>query len=334
MLSENKGEKYEKFIHPTRGGGALGLNTREDALLGSQNCGALGSKGSKDADLGLENFGWASKTRHSETPQAGSESVNAHDLKPKLNAKDTLCIGALLHRQQIFDWKHHALVLISYVKNLRNRRFLLVPLRGFTLAEVLITLGIIGVVAALTIPTLISNNNKRIVETHLQEASSTLQQAYKMSLVDYGLNHEREGFTPNDADAALEMFNKYYVPYIKFNQVKKSANGVFGYLPNGSVLYFRKNGNLTDWGNTYCILCIKEKDCLEIDEETINTGVLSNGKGTFVFYTSGNVPTYAAKHKTRDQLLADCGSGAAGESCTWLIFDNGWKIPDDYPIKF
>ena len=31
--------------------------------------------------------------------------------------------------------------------------------RGFTLAEVLITLGIIGVVAAMTIPTLIQNTN-------------------------------------------------------------------------------------------------------------------------------------------------------------------------------
>lgn len=30
---------------------------------------------------------------------------------------------------------------------------------GFTLAEVLITLGIIGVVAAMTIPTLIANTN-------------------------------------------------------------------------------------------------------------------------------------------------------------------------------
>ena len=33
---------------------------------------------------------------------------------------------------------------------------------GFTLAEVLITLGIIGVVAAMTIPTLISNYKKQI----------------------------------------------------------------------------------------------------------------------------------------------------------------------------
>ena len=55
--------------------GALGLNTSEDADLGSQNCGALGSNLSKDADFALENFNGASKTRHSETPKAGSESV-------------------------------------------------------------------------------------------------------------------------------------------------------------------------------------------------------------------------------------------------------------------
>ena len=33
--------------------------------------------------------------------------------------------------------------------------------KGFTLAEVLITLGIIGVVAALTIPGLIANHRKK-----------------------------------------------------------------------------------------------------------------------------------------------------------------------------
>ena len=34
--------------------------------------------------------------------------------------------------------------------------------KGFTLAEVLITLGIIGVVAAMTLPTLIKNYQKQV----------------------------------------------------------------------------------------------------------------------------------------------------------------------------
>ncbi|MBR1753289.1 type II secretion system protein, partial [bacterium] len=118
-------------------------------------------------------------TRHSETPKAGSESVNDRHLKSALNAKDTLCIGALLHRQQIFDWKHHALVLISYVKNLRNRRSLLLPLRGFTLAETLLTLGIIGVVAALVIPQLKQTiDNRELVSKYLK-TNNVISNAYK-----------------------------------------------------------------------------------------------------------------------------------------------------------
>ena len=38
---------------------------------------------------------------------------------------------------------------------------------GFTLAEVLITLGIIGVVAAMTIPTIMQKITKRKLETQI-----------------------------------------------------------------------------------------------------------------------------------------------------------------------
>ena len=50
---------------------------------------------------------------------------------------------------------------------------------AFTLSEVLITLGIIGVVSAMTIPTLISKYQKHIVEANLQESYSIIQQVMK-----------------------------------------------------------------------------------------------------------------------------------------------------------
>ncbi len=53
---------------------------------------------------------------------------------------------------------------------------------GFTLAEVLITLGIIGVVAAMTIPTLISNTNGAQFKTAYKKALSTLNQAVLMNI--------------------------------------------------------------------------------------------------------------------------------------------------------
>ncbi|MBR1753527.1 type II secretion system protein, partial [bacterium] len=63
---------------------------------------------------------------------------------------------------------------------------------AFTLAEVLITLGIIGVVAALAIPTLISNNNKRIVETRLAKFYSNMNQAVELSEVENGSKEKWE----------------------------------------------------------------------------------------------------------------------------------------------
>ena len=53
---------------------------------------------------------------------------------------------------------------------------------GFTLAEVLITLGIIGVVAAMTIPTLISNTNGAQFKTAYKKALSTLNQGVLMNV--------------------------------------------------------------------------------------------------------------------------------------------------------
>lgn len=49
--------------------------------------------------------------------------------------------------------------------------------KGFTLAEVLITLGIIGVVAAMTIPTVISNFQKKTVVTRLKQTYAQITTA-------------------------------------------------------------------------------------------------------------------------------------------------------------
>ncbi len=54
---------------------------------------------------------------------------------------------------------------------------------AFTLAEVLITLGIVGVIAAMTLPPLIDNNNARGRKTALAKAYSVLSQAHQMMLV-------------------------------------------------------------------------------------------------------------------------------------------------------
>lgn len=57
--------------------------------------------------------------------------------------------------------------------------------KGFTLAEVLITLGIIGVVTAMTIPTLITNTNGQKFRSQFKKTLSTLNQAVRMNVANY-----------------------------------------------------------------------------------------------------------------------------------------------------
>lgn len=57
---------------------------------------------------------------------------------------------------------------------------------AFTLAEVLITLGIIGVVAAMTIPTLINSTNEADIKTGVKAAYSILSQATTMAATENG----------------------------------------------------------------------------------------------------------------------------------------------------
>ena len=52
--------------------------------------------------------------------------------------------------------------------------------KAFTLAEVLITLGIIGIVAAMTLPTLITQNHNKALETALKKNYTVLLQALEM----------------------------------------------------------------------------------------------------------------------------------------------------------
>ena len=57
---------------------------------------------------------------------------------------------------------------------------------AFTLAEVLITLGIIGVVAAITLPSLIQRNIEKQRVTQLKKAYSELSQAYNLAIAENG----------------------------------------------------------------------------------------------------------------------------------------------------
>lgn len=79
--------------------------------------------------------------------------------------------------------------------------------KAFTLAEVLITLGIIGIVAAMTLPSLTANYKGNILYTQLQKSYSVIQNALQM------MNNE-EGFVAKPGSYAQREFIATYKKYL------------------------------------------------------------------------------------------------------------------------
>ena len=74
---------------------------------------------------------------------------------------------------------------------------------GFTLAEVLITLVIIGVIAAMTVPTLMNNTNAQEFRSALKKAISGANQALT-------LNYALEGLSANDYATNTELVDEVF----------------------------------------------------------------------------------------------------------------------------
>ncbi len=93
---------------------------------------------------------------------------------------------------------------------------------GFTLAEVLITLAIIGIVAALTIPTLVAKNEKKQLYTQFMKTYNTLSNALSLTVAENG---NPEGWVTTTSDSADENFiSKYLYPNLKIVKTCDSSN--------------------------------------------------------------------------------------------------------------
>lgn len=75
---------------------------------------------------------------------------------------------------------------ISYIFFVYHAESSTLKKSAFTLAEVLITLGIIGVVAAMTLPVLTQKYQKMVLKNQYKKVYSTLSQAYSKAVFDIG----------------------------------------------------------------------------------------------------------------------------------------------------
>lgn len=207
--------------------------------------------------------------------------------------------------------------------------------KAFTLAEVLITLGIIGVVAAMTIPSLIQNTNKQEIITNVKAASSILWQATILINNDCGddlMNciDSPTASTDNDPTSRAEVTALYKAKLRIAKDCTDTSAGCFA-----DVTYkYLSNDPFT---NLHTISWMKDAQFL-----------LSNGMSvgfdwnvsTFILHVDINGPKPpnqmgkdlfsfiwdSTKHTLNPINWGDCGTSAQGYSCVYRIIQDGWQI--------
>ena len=215
---------------------------------------------------------------------------------------------------------------------------------AFTLAEVLITLGIIGVIAAITLSSLIQNYQKQEVASKLKKSYANLQNALQASIAENG-DMTTWDFSSNLDHSGVEsnyFFNKYIVPYYK-NIKKSNQNYIIKSIDGVNSQHALNNITLTD-GTLIAIGLKYQRYMWMYIDINADKGPNRLGKDIFMLsiYPKSNKLIFHSQGQTNAQLKSNydgggyqCAKGTnttyAGAKCGAKIMLDGWKISDDYP---
>ena len=217
---------------------------------------------------------------------------------------------------------------------------------GFTLAEVLVTLGIVGVIASLTIPALIQNYRNIVVETRLKKFYTTFNQALQIAEAEYGdkklwyIDARGGVILDDDGNASTSNIDNWFAVYMKsLKIVKKEINtdgSVIFYLPDGSS--FHAGAENADAGLRIIKFYTSTSKACNIEGVCKFTfAYMPNNPNWKLHYNKGLEPLKydwdgVDVEKLKNGLARSCYNGNKAY-CAALIQANNWKIPKDYPYK-
>ena len=204
---------------------------------------------------------------------------------------------------------------------------------GFTLAEVLITLGIIGIVAAMTIPTLLHEYKIKRTITILREDQSIITQMLKLSESENGEPEGWDGVGDYNEENSIKLSKKIN-PYLKI------AIDCGTYDPNGLCIANSKYEFLN--GTTYSNFAIDRifykikllngssivyypYPSIIIFVFDVNGDKLPNVIGRDVFYFKYTAATglVAFGHPSLYNYKEHCKMDSTGWGCTYWLLNFG-----------
>lgn len=167
--------------------------------------------------------------------------------------------------------------------------------QGFTLSEVLITLGIVGIVAVLTIPGVMKNYKNRLYTAQLEKVYSQISDATQAIMAD---EHVDNFYETTAASATT------YKDGATDHQEPQTGAGYF----------------LTKYFKTV------KKDCLKSDK----TGCVTSNANTYKTIGNADVPGAGSNYCVQTVSgAAICASYNPGNTCMSMLLDvNGMAAPN------
>ena len=180
-------------------------------------------------------------------PEFDSGSYHQQKCSANCSQKSNVGVETPTYNNILLNTKERS-VIVSCLRHHSPRRI------AFTLAEVLITLGVIGVVAALTLPTLMQNYQKHVAVNKLKVNFNIMSNVIRRAEADYGditswdevINsfNNKDYSDANKANAKTQagaIVKKYILPYLSGAQFTETLSlSDLGYKRN--IVY--KNGNI------------------------------------------------------------------------------------------
>jgi len=203
---------------------------------------------------------------------------------------------------------------------------------AFTLAEVLVTLTIIGVVSSMTIPTLYQRHTEQATVSKVKSAYAIVSNAIRMSIVDNG---DFNTWDLSETWISDEELNQYFVPYLKTMgksfKTKKDYGSDMKSLDNKSVAVYNRDLKsflqLQNGMYFFVYYSGESKATIVID---INGAKKPNQVGIDVHYfkvdaSNKVLPFYRTQPLNPEELSQNCnikGSNTHnGKNCTeWVIY--------------
>ncbi len=206
---------------------------------------------------------------------------------------------------------------------------------AFTLAEVLVTLAVIGIVAAMTIPTVMNKYNQILAETRLKLFYSTMNNAIALSEIDNGdkTTWHFDQYSPcisnaYSKDCIVPLFEKYFEPYLK----------IAGYEFIENFKYLKRNVLKVDFQNGSTVLfTYRAQDFYfyPVGSHYNSEKHQTDNKDRFIFAFYPNVTTTLKRNKYFvgkgiEAYIENSWDGTEENlPCIKKVQLNGWKFPDD-----